>query len=424
MKKFFVCIVCIYVLLYFVSNGLSSDKFGFPNTRCSIMVIADQLPGGMSERQVRFVATHFVGSQKLTLNISKRIRFYTRYFKRPFVVLHYHLGIWQQNPKHTFIIDGEHWGNDWDYVNQHEDWFWHNEKGERVYSRIDGKYLMNIANKGFRDYWKRSILRQIKAGNYQGVFLDSANIGLLQWEVSYLDPRLKNKNARYKIFKELGYRTWKQGYEDFMKDLTQFLEKHGYATIPNTCGLFTTWDNIDYYSTASGAFVEGAFDTKSASDWKMAMDRTLRLIKRDKIVIFQSYLKKNEDITKRMYYLCSYLLIKGNYCYINYFHNKILSWYPEYGINLGCPKKDIIKSLYELEQKRGVYKREYKNGEVWVNISNSPYRIKFKKTLVQVIPVGGGPVDRDGNYHGHLEYEKIDEINLFPWHGVVILYNN
>ncbi|GAB6162478.1 hypothetical protein JCM12298_16370 [Desulfothermus naphthae] len=412
-----------WVFIFFsclIANG--ENKFGFPESTCKILILTDQLPGNMSERQIRFVANHYVGSQKLTLSISKRIRFYTRLLKRPFVVLHYHLGIWQQNPKHQFIIDGEHWGNDWDYVTQHEEWFWHNEKGERVYSRNDGKYLMNISNKSFREYWKHSILKQIKAGNYQGVFLDSANIGLLQWEASHLDPRLARTSARNRKFKELGGKSWKETYKEFMKDLTVFLEKNGYATIPNTCGLFTTWDDTDYYTTASGAFIEGAFDTKNSNDWKMAMDRTLRLIKRDKIVIFQSYLKSNEDIRKRMYYLSCYLLIKGNYCYLMYFHRGCLSWYPEFDIKLGCPKKKIILSLRDIQIRDGIYKREYENGEVWVNVSRRPYKIKFGKIVRQVVPIGGGPVDRDGNFHGKLEYEDVENLSIMPWTGIVVLY--
>ncbi len=368
-----ICIVISFCMLWSIKAN-AQGKFGFPKTTCKIMVITDQLPNRMSERQVRFVASHYVGSQKLTLKTSRRIRFYTRLLKRPFVVLHYHLGIWQQNPRHKFIIDGEHWGNDWDFVTTHEDWFWHNEKGERVYSRSDGKYLMNIGNKNFREYWQKSILRQMQDGEYNGVFLDSSSIDLLQYEASHLDPRLSKTSAKTREFKELGHKTWKEAYEDFMRDITNYLEKHGYAAIPNTSALFTTWDDTDYYTTASGAFLEWAFDTKSSVDWKMAMERTLRLIKNDKIVIFQSYLKSDEDVGKRMYYLACYLLIKGNYSYVVYFHRGALSWYPEFDISIGCPKKILISSLRDLQVRDGLYKRKYEKGEVWVNVSNRPMR--------------------------------------------------
>ncbi len=40
-----------------------------------------------------------------------------------------------------------------------------------------------------------------------------------------------------------------------------------------------------------------------------------------------------------------------------------------------------------------------------------------------MIPIGGGPVDRDGNFHGKLMYEDVKKIKIEPWMGVVLLYN-
>ena len=416
-------IMAVIILLGLVGRiwgaepGPEYNRFGFPETSSTISVLVDQLPNHLTEEQVRFVAGHYVGSQKLILPLTQRIR---RYNPR-FVVLHYHLGIWQQQPAHKFIIDGKSWGNDWSFVNRHEDWFWHNEKGQRVRSKNDGKYLMNIMNPEFQEYWKTSIARQIIAGEYQGVFLDSASPALLQCEASWMDPRLAGTAAAKRRFKELGGITWSKAYESFMADLTKFLESLGYATLPNIGGLFTTWDTTDYYTTASGAFMEGAFVTRSLKDWEMAASRTMELIKRDKIVIFQSYLKNDEDIKTRLYYLSCYLLFKGRYTYINYFYRSTLSWYPEWQLDLGLPREPI-PDLVKMRVKRGLYRRLYSRGEVWINVSSRDEKITFPRELRVALPIGGGPVGQKGEAQGRLSFRPAQEVVLQPWSGLIVLY--
>ena len=392
-------------------------KSAFPDVEDAVGVFAEQLPSDMTEGQVEFAAKHYVGSQKLSLSITRKLRRYNP----DFIVLHYHLGIWQQQPRHNFIVDGEHWGNDWQEVNQHEDWFWHNEKGERVRSSGDGKYLMNITNPAFQEYWKTSITEQMKKGHYQGVFLDSSSIDLLQGEVSKSDTRLSKKAAGDRVFAELGGITWREAYERFMTSLTDFIERSGFASIPNIGPRFTVWDKTDYYTTASGAFVENAFMTTNVADWRFAVEKILELTKRNKIVIFQPYLKNDPDIERRMYFLSCYLLIKGRYSYINYFSNNHLSWYPEFNIRLGKP----ILSLDRLDDlvDAGVYRRQFERGEVYVNSTGSVRTVNLKKACWKVIPQGGGPVSRQGQASGNLEYKEVSEIVLAPWSGEILLYD-
>src|SRR5690242_7448690 len=158
----------------------------FPDTSTRIAVLTDQLPGAMSEAQVRFAATHYVGTQKLTLNLSRPLRA----INPGFLVLHYHLAMWQSAPNVTFITDGNAWANDYPSVNAHESWFWHNRDHQRVTSNKDGKLLMNVSDRGFREHWRDSLVRQVGDGDYDAVFLDSASPALLQGEArSPADPR-------------------------------------------------------------------------------------------------------------------------------------------------------------------------------------------------------------------------------------------
>jgi hypothetical protein len=416
-KTIAIFIIGIYVVSINPANAQTSKKYGFPDVLEKVGVITDQLSPNMTEEQIKFAAKNYIGCQKIPLSLTKKLRKYNP----DFVVLHYHLGIWQQQPAHQFIIDGEHWGNDWEEVNKHEDWFWHNEKGERVRSPQDGKYLMNIMNSSFQEYWKTSFFKQLKAGLYQGVFLDSSSVDLLQWEASQLDKRLLRTAAKDRKFSELNGLTWSKAYEIFMNDITSYLETKGYTTLPNINALMTTWDNTDYFTTASGAFMESAFMTQSTDDWKLAITRTLELINRDKIVIFQPYLKKDDDIATRLYYLACYFMMKGRYSYIVYFANNHLIWYPEFNIKLGKPMQKV-NSLNDLKIRTNLYFRKFTEGEVYVNPKNKEEKISLNKPLWKVIPDGGGSVDVNGKWHGKLRYEKISELVLPPWSGAVLLY--
>ena len=84
---------------------IAAGSRSFPDTSTRIGVFADQLPGGMSEAQERFAATHYVGTQKLSLNLSRPLRA----INPNFLVLHYHLAMWQSAPRVPFIIDGNTW---------------------------------------------------------------------------------------------------------------------------------------------------------------------------------------------------------------------------------------------------------------------------------------------------------------------------
>jgi Hypothetical glycosyl hydrolase family 15 len=123
----------------------------FPDTTATIAILSDQLPN-MTAQQQQFAATHYVGSQKLVLETTRALRA----LNPDFVVLHYHLAMWQSAPAVSFITDGLHWSNDYPEVTTHETWFWHNASGGRVASSADGKLLMNVSDPGFAAYWADS----------------------------------------------------------------------------------------------------------------------------------------------------------------------------------------------------------------------------------------------------------------------------
>jgi hypothetical protein len=201
-------------------NDATTVGSKWPNTHATIGVLADQLPNGMSSQQQSFAASHFVGSQKLTLSISGPLRA----LNPSFIVLHYHLSIWQSAPATTFIIDGMNWGNDYPTVTMNESWFWHNTQNQRVASLNDGKLLMNLLDPGFASYWERSLEQQVAAGQYDGIFFDSASPALLQSEAQNPpEPRLQMTGARDTAIAEWGGKTYIQGWQSWKSTLNDAL---------------------------------------------------------------------------------------------------------------------------------------------------------------------------------------------------------
>ncbi len=394
-------------------GGVVGSKW--PDTTATIGVLVDQLPDGMSSGQQTFVAKHFVGSQKLTLAISTPLRA----LNPSFLVLHYHLAIWQSAPSVDFILDGMTWGNDYPTVNMNESWFWHNPANQRIASTVDQKILMNLADPGFAAYWESSLEAQVAAGQYDGIFFDSASPALLQGEVGGQDTRLAGTGAKDTAIAEWGGKTYIQGWEAWIKPLNDALAAKGIPLIPNTSAFTTTWDNTDYSLTA-GIFAEGYAGTGFAlADWQASTTELLSLAAKGKIIILQNYLSSAGDTATRLYYLGNYLLVKGNRTYLDYFANGgPLEWYPEWGIDLGAPTTTGMAASDLL--KGGVYRRDFAKGSVLVNPSGSPVTVTLGATMKQVVPMGGGAIDTTGATPGSIMMTSVTSV-VVPATGAAIV---
>jgi Hypothetical glycosyl hydrolase family 15 len=402
-------------------GGGGSTPSKWPDTTATIAVLADQLPDGMTSGQQSFAATHFVGSQKLTLDISQPLRA----INPKFLVLHYHLSIWQSAPAVDFIINGTTWGNDYPTVTTHETWFWHNQQSQRIASTVDGKILMNLTDPGFAAYWESSLEQQVAAGQYDGIFFDSASPALLQAEVGGQDPRLAGTGARDTAIAEWGGETYIQGWEAWIKPLNDDLAAKGIPLIPNTGPFVTGWDNTNYSLTA-GIFSEGYADPSFVeTDWEASTNELLSLAGMGKIMILQNYLDDYNDVATRLYYLANYLLVKAGRTYLDYFYdpNNIhgaLEWYPEWALDLGAPMSTAT-TVADLLQ-GGVYRRDFAKGSALVNPSTSPVTVTLGATMQEVVPQGGGAIDTAGDTPGTITMMQVTSVTV-PATGAVILLN-
>lgn len=394
-------------------------KRPYPDTNGTIGLLVDQLPT-MNAAQMTFATTHYVGTEKQILSVTQQLRA----LNPNFLVLHYHLALWQSAPATTFIIDGKTWGNDYPTVTQNEAWFWHNTQNARVTSSADQKLLMNISMPGFATYWESSLETQVADGDYDGIMFDSASPALLQGECggsgANQDSRLAGTAAASTTFTELGGKTWVQSYGTFMSQLDAQLAAKGIMLIPNTSAFVTGWDTTDYTVT-HGIFSEGFADRSFAvSDWTASTNYLLKLASLDKIMILQSYLSSASDVATRMYYLGNYLLVKGHHTYLDYFAQGPLEWYPEWGVDLGTPTSAATTNVSSLAS-GGVYRRDFTKGSVLVNPTSSPVNVSLGGTFNLVVPSGGGAVDTSGTAPGSITTQSVTSVNVGATTAAIVL---
>jgi hypothetical protein len=395
-------------------DALPSGR-SFPDTNATLSILADQLPA-MNAAQLGFAASHYVGTQKQLLPVTQALR-----AKNPnFLVLHYHLAIWQSAPTVDFIVDGVSWGNDYPTVTKHDDWFWLDATGQRVASSADGKLLMNVTVPGFQSYWLSSLSTQVADGDYDAIFFDSASPALLQGECSSADPRLAGTAARDTSFTELGNTTWIEAWQTWISALSTSLAARGIPLIPNTGAFITGWDDTNYGLTP-GIFSEGFAGTGFAeSDWQASTNELLLLASKDKIMILQNYLSSPTDVATRLYYLGNYLLVKGHHTYLDYFANGPLEWYPEWNVDLGAPTSAATTDVSKLLS-GGVYRRDFAKGVVLVNPSPSPVTVALGKSYELVTPTGGGAVDASGAASGNLSTGAVTSVVVAPTSAAILL---
>jgi hypothetical protein len=397
----------------------------YPDTTSAIAILTDQLPT-MNQAQLQFATSHYVGTEKQLVAVTQALRA----LNPNFLVLHYHLSMWQSAPATDFILPDAScmglpvcWANDYPTVTTHEDWFWHNASDQRVTSSVDQKLLMNVSVPDFQQYWEQSLEDQVTAGEYDGIFFDSASPALLQGECggsgAGQDPRLAGTQAKSLVLADLGNATWIDAWQAWMQKLNGDLAAKGIPLIPNTSAFTTTWDTTNYALTA-GIFDEGFAGTDFAlADWVASTNELLALAAADKIMILQNYLQSTDDVTTRMYYLANYLLVKGRHTYLEYFASGPLEWYPEWKIDLGAPiaAATNVSSLLQ----GGVYRRDFAKGTVLVNPGAAVVTVTLGGTYQRVVPSGGGAVDTSAAEPGSLTMQPVTSIDVQPASAEILL---
>ena len=373
----------------------------------------------MTAPQVRFAATRYAGTQKVTRSEARHLRQHNA----GFLVLHYRLGqgLGHSMPDRTGrpttdwiqIVDGDRWVPEWPGDGNVRDRWFFRWNGSRLFSHDHGHYLMELSDPDFRAWWSAEVMRQLQATEADGVFADSYGLPTRRpWTPALPpdDPRLESAWAERQ-----------RSFTDYIR--AQFAGR--WRWIPNVGAVIAGADPSDY-SNADGVMIEyfaqrGHRHGYTVDEWRVQMNRALALTSRDKIVIAQGY--PGEDPEERLFVLGSYLLIKAKHTYINLFVQDkatveaqgggLPEWLPEYEIDLGAPIDPLPETIDAyLHPTWNMYVRRYANGLVVVNPAATACTASFGSTYRRVHPVGGGVVGADGHPPGSLDSTAVRTVTL------------
>jgi hypothetical protein len=391
----------------------------FPDSSGQVLVFTDELPGSMTNAQLQFAATHYVGTQKELLSWTQAIR----QINPNFIVLHYQLALGAGTAQ---FIDGNTWTNDFSTVTQHNDWFLL-DSGSRIQQTTWNWHVMNIVFNngapvsGWPNYWTSTAIQRLRDNQNDGVFADSYTQDILFGQV----------NPAYSWFNDVNtcLNNWIPNLNQYGAYCYSALlgQPEQFYYLPNLGALITGWDTTNY-AVGDGGMNEGFAIPGPSSyyyegDWQLQMGRILDLTSQDKIVIGQSYISSSNH-NQRWLVVGSHLLTKGHHTYLNMFQNSSLEWYPEYTVDLGAYDAEPVADLSSYWNATWkVYQRGFANGIVLVNPGTTAVKVaNLGQTYKLVNSVGGGAVGAAGKQPGSLTTTAVTSVTIPAHSARVLLY--
>ncbi|MEW6059803.1 MAG: putative glycoside hydrolase [Actinomycetota bacterium] len=406
----------------------SAARRPWPDTTSGVHVFGDQPSEDLTDAQLRFVATHYAGVQKITRSEAGRYRA----VNPGFLVLHYRLGLGlgyraiegacEPSGGWLRLIEGDEWVVEWPGNNEVEEgWFFHQPEGgtQRVLNCDWGWYLMDLDKPGWRAFWTGEVERQLEANDDDGVFIDSLSVPNYLGGGSY-DPALPDVDPAFEA-------AWTERIDDWLAWLQSQPIGDAYL-VPNAGSWITTRDATTY-AAADGLMIEGfAIEADESpyplEDWRLQMDRVLGAVGRGQAILAQSYALGDQE---RMFGLGSYLLVKGARTFLTFEWGFEPEWWPEYDVPIGAPI-ETAEEIADLDPDGDrVYVRRFDNGMVLVN-PTSPWdgtgvtrTVDLGGTFQLVRTSGGGALPPSGVPGGTVTFETVTEATLPPYSAAVVL---
>jgi len=360
-------------------------------------VFSDQLPDGLSPGLLSFAAAHYAGAQKLGASETAALK-----AKNPaFFMIQYRLGLGLGQK--TQIRFGDSWVNEWPASPQ-PSWFYRYH-GSRVFQSW-GWYLMNTDDPSWRAYYVAQLRKQVATTHADGAFLDSTSVPN-GFGADTFTPKLPAYDP-----------PWELGWTKRIERWLPYVQSHlGRPVIVNAGSWVTTRDRTSYAS-AAGIMLEGFATGLAPADWQLELNRALDLVRRDKIVICQSY-PDATDVDARLFDLASYLLIRGAHTYLNFGEGIRVTWFPEYDLDLGAGVDPP-----GLRQDQGAFVRRFAKGLVVVNPGDTTLQYTLAVPMQLIRPVGGGPVPDSGGLPAAwtLHAAQVTTLTLGPRRAAVLLH--
>jgi hypothetical protein len=243
------------------------------------------------------------------------------------------------------------------------------------------------------------VRQQVASTHADGVFMDSTSVPNAFGPDTYT-PKLPAYDPPWE-------RAWTARIERWLA----FAQRRLGRPIVVNAGSWVTTRDRTRYDTAAGVMVEGFATGLAPVDWRLELTRALGLVRKDRIVVCQSY-PAAADVGARLFDLGSYLLIRGAHTYVNFAEGIRVTWFPEYDVDLGAA---LDPPGLRLDQ--GAYVRRFAKGLVVVNPGDTTVRYALPAAMRQVTPVGGGAVPNAGR----LETTVATSLELEPRRAAILL---
>ncbi len=437
-------------LIVFSSVGLMAQGTGrtFPNTTNGMFTYSDQIDmNGLTNAQIQFFAKNFVGGQKQTAAEAATLRGYNSNF----LVLHYRLSEFlgygscssatPPVPTETnslTIIDTPSggWGEEWPWPGvawpgsqppAEDSWYYSYGGSPWVYDCGEQHYLMNIADltpTGWPAFYSAAVLQELQDNTDDGVFADSFSVP------NYLGAGNYTPNLPLQGTDSSFEQTWATNMHSF----TDYMESQLHPTylwIPNVGVWNLPYDPSDY-TNVDGVMIEdfaeygagsGTPSFLAPADWVTQMSRDISLANLNKIVIMQDYPSAAPSAGfERLFDTASYLLVKGNYSYLNMNAAGPVQWWPEYNIPIGTPSQALPSTSTGIagfwNSNWNAYERTYSNGIVLVNpTANDTGLINLGQTYYMAVndpDPNQGVVPASGVPTGQNMYAAVSYVDLPP----------
>lgn len=436
-KTFFVgsILLCSSILSLGVSDITMARTFLSTHSK-TVSVFADQLPvQNMNDAQIRFVAEHYVGTQKLYKNQIEKIRAYNP----DFLMLHYRLAAAAGEVPaiaHDSDTDGSVNPNifsseEWDTNLKNKDWFLKTAQDHPLQNTTWNWYAFDLARSSqlrdeIADYWSNRVKKEVTATESDGVFADSFGIPFGPWSLNM--PPAYAYNNSFEIDIPAAQSWLSNTLVPYSDRIWSSLRASHIAYIPNCGQLITSWDSIENYTHSDGCMIEGftgfGSSIKSVSDWKLELNNILALSKKGKVTIAQTTFPILQDVKRRGFIVGSYLLSKGEKSYVNMLADQGngFEWYPEYDVDLG-PYISVPNTIDDLAW-NGVYRRDFEHGFVLVNPSSEKKVISFDRKYSLATFTNGGIVQTDAAPPGSVSYkQEVGAVTLEPQSAAFLVDN-
>jgi hypothetical protein len=274
---------------------------------------------------------------------------------------------------------------DWNIISQHEDWFVHDKNGNRVLNKWWSWYLMDVGNTGWRNFYTNWCTTVLQEQSINGIFADDVwnTVPSGDFPDTWWNPwTVPNSYINGTIGEQ-----WHSNMLAFIQYVKQ--------SIGNKLFIINSAEIQDYMNACDGREEEGfvhrhdwSYTEFDSINWKEAVDGVMQDGKIGKHVMVKSGFSELDESpppskeivdTMLMYGFSSYLLaLNGDKMFFGFGScwstDGSQGYYPVFDAAkaLGHP----VNNYYSYQS---VYARDFQNGKVLVNPSDSTYTVSLNQ---------------------------------------------